>query len=142
MTSFHLELDRSYLDPHVTSASNPLRRPLGEQDGSESMWTVWLSPSHKGAEAGTPDSDGEVVSGRLPGGVVQNGWQLTHAEHSLVPGTFMALTDSLIYSFSHSPNIRVSSLCQVLEIQQSKRPPAWNLDSSDDQDDGGGGDRQ
>lgn len=51
------------------------------------MWTVWLSPSHKGTEAGTPDSDGEVVSGRLPGGVVQNRWQLARAGHSLVPGT-------------------------------------------------------
>ena len=37
--------------------------------------------------------------------------------------------------------MRVSTLGQALEIQQRKRPPAWNMDSSDDQDDGGGGDR-
>lgn len=106
------------------------------------MWTVWLRPRHAGTEASTQTQMERLcLEGFLEEWSKTDGgsacWALTCSWHSLT-----ASTDSLVHSVSHSANVRVSTLCQALGIQQRKRPPAWNLGSSGGQDDGGGGDRQ
>ena len=106
------------------------------------MWTVRLRPRHAAAEASAQTQmerlclEGFLEEwSKTDGGSRMLG---THLSLALSHG-LNRLTRLLV---RYSANVRVSTLCQALGIQQRKHPPAWNLGSSGGQDDGGGGDRQ